>query len=119
MSLTATRAALAAALTAVDGVTGYAYPTSTKRPGDAWPLWAGALPPEPGPYSHAFVQSWRVEVVLPPDPEAADEWTSAHVEDLVDALAAHLQITGYGPARVTPQGTAAAYNALVITGETE
>lgn len=119
MSLTTTRTAIADALTDTGLVAGHRYPTSTKRPGDAWPIWVNAEPPDAGAYATAFVHTWRVEVVLPPDPEAADEWTSANVEQLVDALVPHLSVTGYGPARVTPQGTAAAYNALVITGETE
>lgn len=119
MSIPTTRTALADALTTVDTVTGHRYPTTTKRPGDAWPLWVGATPPDDGRYAFTFVQAWRVEVVLPTDPEAADEWVAGHIDDLVDALAPHLSITGYGPARITPQGTTAAYNALVIEGETE
>lgn len=121
MSISSTRADLVAALAALEGagVHGFAYPTDTKRPGDAWPLWTGAVQPEDGPYVHTFVQTWQVHVVLPPDPQAADEWVTTHIDDLVDAVAAELSITGYGPGRITPQGTSAAYNALIITGETE
>ena len=82
MSLVGDRAAFAAALTAVDGVNGYAQRPKTPIPGDAWVL-LGALERADG---LVFTVNWRVLVFLPQDEVAASEWIDAHHEDLVDAL---------------------------------
>ena len=84
MSLTGDRAAIAAALSTVDGVTGYAYRPTTPLQGDGWPL-LGALDRADGT---AFYASWRVWVLMPQDERAAADWLDSHHEGLVDALEA-------------------------------
>lgn len=82
MSLTGYRAEIAAALSTVTGVTGYAYRPTTPKPGDAWPL-LGPLDRTDG---LIFEPSWRVLVLLPQDERAASEWIDGNYENLVDAL---------------------------------
>jgi class 3 adenylate cyclase len=83
MSLVGDRQAIAAALSGVAGVRGYAYRPKTTKPGDAWPL-LGRMDRAAG---DAFTINWRVLVLLPQDEAAASEWIDSHVEQLVDALA--------------------------------
>lgn len=82
MSLQGVRAAFAAALSDVAGVTGYEYRPAVPAEGDAWPL-LGQLARGPG---LSFDATWRVLVALPADEEAASLWTDMHLEQLVDAL---------------------------------
>lgn len=82
MSLVGDRAEIAAALSTVDGVKGYAYRPAVLRAGDGWPL-LGPLERADG---LSFTATWRVFVVLPQDEQAASEWLDARHEDLVDAL---------------------------------
>jgi hypothetical protein len=119
MNIVATRQALATALSSVDGITGYAYSPNAYKAGDAWGQWGGATPIEKGPYSTTLVTTFRVVLVLTADQEAADAFVSQRLDALVDALAPLLAIQGIEPFRLTPDGSNAAYNALVIIGETE
>lgn len=82
MSLSGYRAQIAAALSTVAGVKGYAYRPDTLRAGDAWPLLG---PLNRGP-ARSFEVTWRVLVYLPQDEEAASQWIDAHHEPLVDAM---------------------------------
>jgi len=120
MSIIETREAIAAAVSAVAGVTGYPYAPRAYKSGDAWSQWGGAEPPDgDGRYPANFVHMWRVVFVLPADEEAADVWTDAHLEPLVDALRPILSITDIGDARLPADGAIPAYRAMIITGETE
>lgn len=83
MSLQGQREAIAAALSAVDDVTGHQYRPRTMPPGTAWPLLGGL---DEGP-AHDFLATWRIVVVLPSDEIAASKWFDTHHEDLADALA--------------------------------
>jgi hypothetical protein len=76
------RAAIAAALSTVDDVTGYEYKPTTPKAGDAWPLWSGG---ERGP-GRSFQYAWRVFVLLSKDERLASAWVDEHVEALVDAM---------------------------------
>lgn len=82
MSLVGDREAIAAALSAVAGVKGYAKRPKATKAGDGWPLLG---PMERGP-GLSFTATWRVLVQLPADEVAASEWIDSHHEDLVDAL---------------------------------
>lgn len=82
MSLVGDRAAIAAALSTVDGVTGYEKRPTTARPGDAWPLLA-ALDRAGG---WSFTVNWRVLILLPQDEGKASKWIDDRHEALVDAL---------------------------------
>ncbi len=82
MSLTGKRDALAAALSTVVDVRGYASRPTTPAPGDAWPL-LGPLDRDVGT---AFMVTWRVRVFLPQDEVAASTWWDAHWPGLFEAL---------------------------------
>lgn len=82
MSLIGDRAAIAAALRTIDGVTGYPSRPKITKPGDAWPL-LGPLDRADG---HSFTATWRVFVITPSDEVKASEWIDAHVDELADAL---------------------------------
>jgi hypothetical protein len=114
-----TRTALAAALSAVDGVTGYRYAPTVWKIGDSWAQFINAEPPEDGRYRNNFVQAYRVIVLLSPDPETSEVFVDAHIDALVDALAPILTVSGYSQTSINPEGTQTAFRALVITGETE
>lgn len=101
MSLTGDRAAIAAALTAVDGVTGHTYRPTTARPGDAWPL-LGALERAE---ASVFYVTWRVLVMLPQDERAASEWVDDRVGDLVDALQPHGFVDRIEPVALAASGS--------------
>ena len=74
---------LAAALSAVDGVTGYAQPPTTPKPGDAWPALVSL---ERGPGLN-FAAAWAVHVALPVAPKDAAEWAESRFVDLVVGIA--------------------------------
>jgi hypothetical protein len=93
MSFETTRAELAAQLSTVEGVTGYAKRPSVLMPGDAYPL-LGSANRGPG---LAFEATWRVIVILSPDEGIALE----KAETLLDALAEAIDPVAYVDA-VTP-----------------
>lgn len=115
----ATRTALANALAGVDDVAGYAWPPSTYKPGDAWGQYGGAAAAENGRYRTTFTTTYRVILILPADQEAADAFVDGHLDELVEAIAPILSVTQIDIAPLPASGSAAAYNALIIIGETE
>jgi len=76
------RAAIAAALSTVEGVTGYEWPPTTPRTGDAWPA---LISLERGP-GLTFAATWGVHVALPSTAEDAARWAEARFSALVVAL---------------------------------
>lgn len=84
MSLAGDRAAIAAALSTVDGVTGYAYRPATPLPGDGWPR-LSSLDRADG---NVFYAAWDVFILLPQDEREASDWLDSHHDFLVDALEA-------------------------------
>ena len=119
MSLKIKRQGIATALTDAGlGLKGYASPPNQPRIWDAWARWETSVAGD-NPYALAFRDQWRVYIIVPADTDTADDWISDSLEQLLEVLHHHLAITGYQPARVTLDGSAAAYNALMITGESE
>lgn len=116
MSHDDTRAALAAAMSTVDGVTGYARRAlvPAPKPGDGWVLWQG-MRRDAGA---AFVNAWAVVIALSGDEVQADAWIEAHVDDLYDALEPVMFIDSFEPA-VTPLTGNSEALALMITGRSE
>jgi hypothetical protein len=110
---------IAAAVSAVDGVTGYLYAPTVWKPGDAWAQWAGAEPGEQGRYATTFTHTYRVIVVLPADRETADGFADDKMAGLVAAVAPYLTVSEIIYTKLPGEGTQAAYNALAIIGETE
>lgn len=102
----AQRQPLAAALSTVPGVQGYAYKPGAARVGDAWPKWAGDAHEAPG----AFTTTWEIYVLVPRDDAGQEEWIEAHRDALIEALAPVLWVD-----QVTP-GLSGDSPALVLTG---
>jgi hypothetical protein len=82
VSLVGQRAALAEALSAIDGVRGTKYRPRVPGPGDAWPLLESLDRAE----AYDFEASWRVAVILPPDEVRASEWFDEHHESIAEGL---------------------------------
>ena len=116
MSTGDTRAALAAALSTVDGVTGYARRAlvPAPAPGDGWVQWRGNLRAD----GWAFTQTWAVVIALAGDEVQADEWIEAHTDDLMDALEPVMFVESFQPAALPLIGNSESL-ALMITGRSE
>lgn len=116
MSHDQTRAALVAAMSTVDGVTGYLRRglVPSPRPGDGWVLWQGIRRAD----GAAFTDTWAVVIALSGDEVQADAWIEAHVDDLYDALEPVMFIDSFEPAVMPLTGNSEAL-ALMITGRSE
>lgn len=110
------RAAIAAALTTVDGVTGYPYRPKAPKIGDAYPLieainrYQGLM----------FVPVWKVQMRLGPDEFKADEFLEQVAVPVAQALqkANVLYVTGVIPVAIGTQAGdvfAAEFTGNVIT----
>lgn len=88
----ALRTAIATAANAVLGEKRCApyYRTST-RPGDAWVSFARRDRDDTG---FGYMASWEVRVALPQDLATAERWVDENSDDLADAIAQHLVVTG-------------------------
>lgn len=113
MSRDEDRAALAAALSTVTGVTGYARRPTSPKPGDGWVLWRGAVRDE----GFAFMETWACVIQLPGDEVKADQWIEAHEDALFEALSPLLFVESFTPAAM-PAGNNDTF-ALMITGRSE
>lgn len=93
----ALRAAIATAVSTVDGVKCYPLkPTARTQAGDAWVKWNGSARIAPG----AIETSWQVIVLLPQDDKAGDEWRAAREWALIDALDSVLYVNGMEPGSI-------------------
>lgn len=113
MSNATTRAALAAALSTVSGITGYALRPKVLRAGDAWPQWRGSERDD----TIGFVETWNVLVVLPSDETTADSYADTNQAALLDALRPVMFVASFAPTLFTAEGNDV--YALLITGRTE
>jgi hypothetical protein len=77
-----TRASIAAALSTVDGITGYAEKPKAVRAGDAWPL-VDLLSRGPG---NAFQTTWRIAVTIAADAGTATDKFDSLVPAVTQAL---------------------------------
>lgn len=118
MSTDDTRAALAAALSTVDGVIGYARRglVPVPKPGDGWVMWRGGVRAD----GWEFTNTWAVVIVLPPSEVDADAWIETRIDALTDALEPVMFVESFQPA-VTPLTGSPASEALalMITGRSE
>lgn len=116
MTTADTRAALAAALSIVDGLSGYSETPSAPNVGDAWPQWRGAE--RAG--GHAYTHTWNVLIVLPQQDEVtADSYIDEHYEELDAALGPVLFIDAIQPAEIAVPDNPQPLLALLITGRSE
>lgn len=113
MSNADTRAALAAALSTVDGVTGYARRPNVTKPGDAWPMWRGSERAD----GWGYLETWAVVIVLPGAEDTADAFADEHQAALDAALRPVLHVDSFAPA--TLPSSAGDLFALMITGRSE
>lgn len=113
MSNDTTRAAIAAALSTVSGVTGYPRRPGTFKPGDGWPQWAGSE--RDG--GRGFAESWHVLIVLPAAETDADRFADTHQAALVTALEPVMFIDSFAPANFAGDG--GDILALLINGRSE
>lgn len=107
------RADIAAAVSAVDGLHGFAKRPNVLNTGDAWPQWSGAERSD----GALFANTWRIYIVLPSDETTADEWADLYGDLLAEALAPVLFVDTIAPALLAA-GTGDVY-ALMITGRAE
>ncbi len=118
MSTDVTRAALAAAMSTVDGVTGYERRGLVKspRPGDGWVMWRGGQRAD----GWEFTNTWAVVIVLAGDEVQADTWIETHIDALTDALEPVMFVEAFQPAVLPLTGTPPSEAlALMITGRSE
>lgn len=114
MSNADTRDAIAAALSTVTGVIGYARRPAVMKPGDGWPQWGG----NEHAGGAAFIESWAVLIVLPAaDEVSADEFADSHGTALLEALQPVMFVDGMKPATIPASGND--LYALMITGRSE
>jgi hypothetical protein len=118
-SLATTRGSLAGAVAGVAGLVGYVYPPTVFKPGDGWAQWGGDLQVDGGPYAMTFTRKWRVIIILPEDMRVADQFVDGIYDQLIDAVSNVLAIETIEPSKLNADGSQAAYQALIITGETE
>lgn len=113
MSNANTRAEIAAALSAVAGITGHTARPSVLNEGDAWPQWRGGVP-----RAGAVENTWIVLVVMPQaDDITADGFADSHGEALLEALRPVLFVDSIAPATI--DNDAGQMYALMITGRAE
>jgi hypothetical protein len=82
VSFTDTRAALAAALSTVDGITGHEKRPAAPKIGAAWPIFDSAVR---GP-GDAFEGTWRVIVLCGGDENTATDFLDDNLPELCAAL---------------------------------
>lgn len=114
MSNADTRAEIAAAVSTLDGLTGFAERPANPKAGDAWPQWRGAE--RAGGF--AFLETWQVVIVMPSEEVKADEWADLYGYELAQILQPVLHVTGIQPATLPVSGQNDTY-ALMITGVRE
>lgn len=94
MSIETDRAAIAAAASAVAGVTCSARYRQLSNSGDAAVRLAGLVRSADG---FGFIATWQVLVAVSQDVAAAEKWLDGHADALVDALSPELVVTRIEP----------------------
>lgn len=119
MTIEDDKSAIAAAVGAVAGVTGYASRPKVLKAGDAFIRWRG-WSRDNGPAGAAFQSTFAVIIVVPQGTEdAADGWIYAHADLLEDALRPVMFVDSFEPGLLPVEGSAKGLYTLVITGRSE
>lgn len=115
MTLVGQRAEIAAALSTVDGVTGFERRPAAPRAGAAWSVFTGG----PRAAGTAFMMTWNVYVITPADEDAAVEWFDARWEALFYALEDVGYVVSVAPVllSVPNAGDLKAYQIVTNVGE--
>lgn len=114
MSLAETRAALAAGLSSIPGVTGYVKRPTAPKSGDAWPIWRGGERDQP---SGLIAYEWALAVVLPQDEEAAADRIEVLIPAVMSAVGRIVYVDGVQPANLNTD-TSPVYG-LLFTSRSE
>jgi len=114
MTIKATRAELAQALSTVPDVQGFPKPPTAGNIGDAWP----ELGPATRAAGDAFMVTWAVRVLTPDDQDAAEDWWDEHWPPLYYALEHVASVQGFTKILLgTSAGDRLAYEITVMTGD--
>jgi hypothetical protein len=116
MSLSGKRVEIAAALSTVDGVKGYAAKPSAATVGDGWSRWGGS---ERDELSGQFVHTWMAIVQLPADDKAAEAWIDAREDALWAALDPVGWIAGIEPVDIGASDGRPRIHGVMITMRSE
>jgi hypothetical protein len=99
MSLTLDRHAFAAALDAVDGISGYDDEAPMSNVGDAWARWAGY---DDQGASLLFTTTWKIFVITGGTPSDAMHFLDSHLDALLAAIEHLAYVTTVRPIQFDP-----------------
>ena len=102
---------LAAAATALDGVSVSEQYRQSLKAGDGFVKWNGRTRGDEG---LGWIDTWQVWIALPQDVGAAEKWLTAHLEPLISVLDDVLVVTSATPAELLL--SAKPTNGLIIEG---
>lgn len=107
---------IAAAVSAVPGVTCTPTYRQSLGPGDAMVRLARTVPADNG-FGH--INTWQVWIGLPQDLATAEEWIDAHAAALLAAVAPELAGTSLTPADLVVLPGGPVVNGLILEGARE
>jgi hypothetical protein len=111
-----TKTAIAAALSTVEGVTGYPSRPRSLKPGDAFVRWAGWTRAD----GTAYMSVFNITLILPQlSEDAADAEAYRIADQLGDVLQPLLFVDSFTPSLVPVDGAQRGLFALTISGRTE
>jgi hypothetical protein len=110
--LLAVRQEIAAALTTVSGITGYADPPSIMAPGGAWPLLVNLTTADHLP-AGVFLAQWRIILITGGTPEDGLTFLDAQLVPVLAALAPHGWITTVTPVTIETTSSGTLYGAEI------
>ena len=111
-----TKAALAAAMSSIEGITGYPGRPDVLNPGDAFVRWGGWQRADGG----AYMSTWAITLILPQGSEQAADDEAYRVADLIgDALQPLIYVESFAPTVVPVGAQPRGLYALTVTGRSE
>lgn len=116
MDIEQQKAALAAAMSSIEGITGYAGRPDTLRAGDAFVRWGGWQRAD----GDAYMSTWMITLILPQGSEQAADAEAYRVADLIgDALQPLIYVDSFAPTVVPVGAQPRGLYALTVTGRSE
>ena len=116
MTIAETKTAIAAAMSSIDGITGYPHRPHVLNQGDAFVRWGGWERAD----GAAYVSTYSVTLILPQGSEEAADARAYAVADLIaDALQPLLYVVSFTPTNVPIEGQPRGLFALTVTGRSE
>jgi hypothetical protein len=116
MSIDVQKEAIAAALSTIEGITGYSGRPDALNPGDMFVRWGGWVRAD----GDAFLATWSATLVLPQGSEQDADAEAYRVADLIaDALQPFMYVTEFAPTSIPTAGSARGMFALTVTGRSE